>query len=283
MDFESELQKESGRGDTDIVKQVVRSLSSALVYPDAGNIETNRKLWDNYAKNWSPQTPWVKNMVSHLPLSEDEKESHLHTVGDEWSDKQSLQQVVEEFIAPYITTESSVAEIGVGGGRVASRVFHLCASLSCFDISAEMLSKARNALPTDCEKLQFHLLTNSPHFDERFKGTFDFVYSFDVFVHIDLHTIWQYFNTVFDLLKPGGRFFVSFADVTSPLGWQRFAKQSKYSVGGFYFLSPEIVRKLAQESHFIIEKESVHSESNLYYNRDFLVVLRRPPTLERTE
>ena len=26
-----------------------------VVYPDCGNIETNRKLWDQYAKNWGTE------------------------------------------------------------------------------------------------------------------------------------------------------------------------------------------------------------------------------------
>eukprot|EP00968_Pinguiococcus_pyrenoidosus_P011498 scaffold926_cov248-Pinguiococcus_pyrenoidosus.AAC.11 len=36
-----------------------RSLGSALVYPDAGNFETNRKLWELYAAEWHPTQPWV--------------------------------------------------------------------------------------------------------------------------------------------------------------------------------------------------------------------------------
>ena len=37
-----------------MVANLVQSLGSALVYPDAGNFETNRKLWDNYAAEWEP-------------------------------------------------------------------------------------------------------------------------------------------------------------------------------------------------------------------------------------
>lgn len=37
-----------------MVANLVQSLGSALVYPDAGNFDTNRKLWDNYAAEWEP-------------------------------------------------------------------------------------------------------------------------------------------------------------------------------------------------------------------------------------
>ena len=34
---------------------LVQQLSSALVYTDAGNAETNRRLWDRYAESWGPR------------------------------------------------------------------------------------------------------------------------------------------------------------------------------------------------------------------------------------
>lgn len=45
---------EKSRQGNEMVANLVKSLGSALVYPDAGNLETNRKLWDNYAAEWEP-------------------------------------------------------------------------------------------------------------------------------------------------------------------------------------------------------------------------------------
>ncbi|CAN0227757.1 unnamed protein product, partial [Ectocarpus sp. 8 AP-2014] len=42
-----------------MVSNLVQSLGSALVYPDAGNFDTNRKLWDNYAAEWEPDARFV--------------------------------------------------------------------------------------------------------------------------------------------------------------------------------------------------------------------------------
>lgn len=42
-----------------MVSNLVQNLGSALVYPDAGNFDTNRKLWDNYAAEWEPDARFV--------------------------------------------------------------------------------------------------------------------------------------------------------------------------------------------------------------------------------
>jgi hypothetical protein len=60
-------------------------------------------------------------------------------------------------------------------------------------------------------------------------------YSFDVMVHIDLHTIWKYLLEIRRVLKDEtGRAFISTANLEAPGGWERFTKQKEYSVGGFY-------------------------------------------------
>ena len=44
----------------------------------------------------------------------------LEHVGDEWSDSDSLQQVLDEFLFPLLHMENDVLEIGTGGGRIAT-------------------------------------------------------------------------------------------------------------------------------------------------------------------
>jgi len=55
-----------------------------------------------------------------------------------------LDVVFEDFFNPQLVSASSyqVAEVGVGGGRIASRVLPRVASLACFDVSSEMLALA---------------------------------------------------------------------------------------------------------------------------------------------
>lgn len=67
-------------------------------------------------------------------------------MGEEWSDAISFERCMCDFLYPYVTQASVVAEIGVGGGRVAKRMFGKVKSLTCFDISLEMLKKAKVTL-----------------------------------------------------------------------------------------------------------------------------------------
>lgn len=73
---------------------------------------------------------------------------------------------------PFIGDASDVAEIGSGGGRVAVRVAPRCASYACFDISLEMLKKARDAL-SELSNVRFcHMM--APSVSERHFAAYDF-------------------------------------------------------------------------------------------------------------
>lgn len=48
-------QSDGKRDGSALVQSLVQQLSGALVYTDAGNAETNRRLWDRYAEAWSPE------------------------------------------------------------------------------------------------------------------------------------------------------------------------------------------------------------------------------------
>eukprot|EP00940_MAST-03C_sp_MAST-3C-sp2_P002669 g2669.t1 len=278
-EFEQHLQKLSKSKASPMVQTLLSQLQEAVVYTDSGNVATNRKLWDNYAREWSPNTEWVQQMAGNLSSGGPQ----LIHVGDEWSDAASLDQVVTEYVKPYIDAGCVAAEIGSGGGRVASRVCGLDtppASLHCFDISKEMLKRAHSTLSDPSvhrqTRVSYCLLKEGGEgLDaDKWSKKFDFVYSFDVFVHMDLHTMWKYFRSIRRMLRPGsGRAFVSTANLAAPAGWARFAKQTKYTVGGFYFVTPDLIRLLIQKSGLRILKESKPDDKNIYYNRDYLVVL----------
>jgi len=274
--------------------KLVQTLSSSIVYTESPNFETNKKLWDNYAREWSPEAEWVQKMVKNLPI--ENQEPICTILGEEWSDKSSLNQVIEEFIFPFLRSLQPpfvVGEIGTGGARVVSKVINkVVGDFYCFDISNEMLSKAKSAMKNigleesedgtkslvkkDLLKVHFILLEKS-ELPPRLEGKFDFIYSFDVFPHLDIHTQYQYLCSIKKSLKIGGHAFISVADLTTPFGWSRFERQSKYTVGGFYFICPEIVRKMVSQVGLQILKESSPSvnETNLYYNRDFLFVVQK--------
>ncbi|TFJ87856.1 hypothetical protein NSK_001203 [Nannochloropsis salina CCMP1776] len=317
------------REGTSIVRSVINSLSGAMVYTDVGNVETNRRLWNRYAEEWhgncernGPYSGSARNPSSELPANKPNvwvqqmaantaKTSKstpyslpaLALIGQEWSSPEDLEEVVRDFILPYLTPESAVVEVGVGGGRVAALVLGKCLRLTCLDISERMLEAARTALAahpaTGATVLEFILVGNDSNpslpsqrveYPVSLHGRCDFVYCFDVLVHVDVHTLYHTLREIRRLLKPSGKAFLSTANILSPAGWRRFAAQDKYTVGGFYFVSPEIVHGMLAKVGFHVVKHSeipegfkelsdMHglAKGNLYYGRDHLVVVEKAP------
>lgn len=74
------------------------------------------------------------------------------------------------------------------------------------------------------------------------KEQIDFCYSFDVMVHVDIHTLFRVLKQVRILLKPEGYFMFSVANLCSENGFDRFSKQKNFKVAGFYFMSPDIIK-----------------------------------------
>lgn len=66
------------------------------------------------------------------------------------------------------------------------------------------------------------------------QSPFDFIYSFDVFVHVDIHTFYHTLMNLKKLMTKDTLVFMSVANLCSELGWQRFSKQKQFKVAGFY-------------------------------------------------
>jgi SAM-dependent methyltransferase len=244
-----------------LAKKVWRKLMVSYDSP----VEYNKHLWDDYAKYWDKD---------NIPVEDETVTQYsAELLGDEWGRKTDVEEVIADFIYPYVDQSKVVAEIGSGGARVAAKVIENTAELYCFDISREMLKHARKVLGR-YPHAHFELL-KKPQFAPNYTEFFDFVYSFDVFVHLDLHTIWKYFQELQKVLKPGGQAFIHTTNLLAPDGWSRFAAQEKFSVVGQYFISPQIVEILAARSNLAIIKTSTTDSPNFYYHRDYLFVLEK--------
>ena len=261
---------------------LLQSLSSSLIHTDPTNPNQNKVLWDAYAADWGPDVPWVKTMASRVNVAPNE----LEFIGDEWSSLDDLNQVITQYILPYVCERSVVGDIGCGGGRIAAKIANSVRLLHNFDISQGMLDACRSKLK-NFANTEFHLLDpQQQRFEDKFSGCFDFLYAFDVFQHCDLHVIFSYFKEIRKMLKQDGRAFVSTANLLSKEGFGRFSKQSKFTVGGFYFITPEIVMKLLVEAGLRIVKRSDGKDynggvweeeisGNSYIDRDFLIIVER--------
>mmetsp|Transcript_28125 Transcript_28125/g.86216 ORF Transcript_28125/g.86216 Transcript_28125/m.86216 type:complete len:314 (+) Transcript_28125:56-997(+) len=289
---EAHLSSVAARGQETVVS-MVRQLSGAVMYPEAGNVRTNEKLWDVYATEWDPSKEWVQSMARGSGLSESPR-----VVGDEWAPADHTRRVLDEWLLSIVTDGTkSACEIGCGGGRVARVLLAKAPSLerfTLFDVSKQMLARARASLK-DVLALQKQTVVEFVHVDgdgddadpdsfadstprkyaTRHRASYDLVVCFDVMVHMDLHTVFKCLRRIRALLKPGGVAFVSTANLLAPDGWARFEVQSRATVGGFYFTTPDAVRLLVAKAGLAVLRESQPDPSNTYYNRDLLLVLGR--------
>jgi SAM-dependent methyltransferase len=240
--------------------------------PPTDNVAYNRKVWDEYARDWDDPDVRVAgaDVRSDTPLDA----QSLTVVGQEWGLPAEVEEVVGEWILPYVDSKSMVAEIGVGGGRVALLVAPKVSRFIGLDIAPEMLRRAREAL---------HAQNN---YDLKLLGTanlpaelqnLDFIYSFDVMVHTDVHTIWAYVKDFTRVLKPGGHAFIHTSNLTTEEGWKLFSSQERYYPEGFFWLTPQTVKTLAERGGLEVVSEIGTGRSpNYYYDRDYLIVLKKP-------
>jgi SAM-dependent methyltransferase len=243
-----------------------------FVLPRLGNEAGNRRLWDTYARDWRQDDAYLDvGLVGEEAAAW--RAEHVHLVGDEWGTPDDVERVLGDFVYPHLRDDLVVAEIGIGGGRIAARVAPRVKELWGFDISRRMLDRAREALAASPNVRLVRLEKSS--LPGGLENRFGLAYAFDVFVHLDLHTQYRYLRQLNAMLETGGRAIVHTANLRAPGGWARFASQPVPSIRGFYFVTPETVDLLAEMAGFVVEQRSEIDES-FYYGRDYVVSLRKP-------
>lgn len=241
--------------------------------PSSDNVGYNRLVWDWYAERWSDRD-FRKRQLTYEGRGDEDPDALL-LLGDEWGRPADVQAIIDRWILPHIGPAAVVGEIGTGGGRVASRVAPASGQFHAFDISPKLLAIVRNKL-AHVAGAEFHLL-DGPRLPAAMSGAFDFIYSFDVFVHLDLHVQWRYLAEVARSLRPGGRAFLHTANLATTAGWERFVAQERYRVEGFYFVTPEIVKTMLGHAGLRVVDEVTGESGNFYYARDYLAVVEKAP------
>jgi len=237
------------------------------------NVGYNRELWDWYADRWKDD-PGFRRDEADVPDPSLSDQERFAVLGNEWGTAAEVDRVIGDFIEPFVSPQSVVGEIGVGGGRVAAKVADRVGELWCFDISARMLERAQEHLGPRSD-VRFELL-DAARLPDNAAERFDFLYSFDVFVHLDLHTIWKYIEEISSALRPGGRTFLHTSNLTAPTGWANFARQDHYRPQDHYFVTPEVIHTLVAHTELSFVKESTPEPDSLYLSRDYLFVLEKP-------
>ncbi len=250
-----------------MISKIKAKIKDILNVTPNDNVEYNVKIWDDYAKHWDHETIDVEN----VEIDPAKRKDYLKFIGNEWGNLQDANTLIDDYLLRYVDKDSTVGEIGIGGGRIADIVAPKVKKLYGFDVAKEMLKKAALSLQ-EHKNIEYVHLTSS-RFDDKLEKSFDMVYSFDVFVHLDLHNIWAYFKEIKKVLKDDGKVFLHTANLSTQGGWDRFKVQDRYWPGGFYFVNPQTIDILAEKAGYRIIKRSEYEPSNFYLNRDYLFVM----------
>lgn len=71
MDLEEVLEQGTKSKSGNPLVDLVTQLNECIVYAAPDNIKTNKKLWDNYSKEWKVSTEWVQKMASDVHMNDD--------------------------------------------------------------------------------------------------------------------------------------------------------------------------------------------------------------------
>lgn len=233
------------------------------------HLERNRRYWDRYAQKW---TATFRGFEGDDSAADDRSEYRY--LGEEWGNPQHLHEILDEFVFPHIDAHTVALEIGAGGGRLAAQIAPRVKHLYCVDISEAMLARLRTVLG-DRDNVSLIHVDDANLRSAVPSGEVDFAYSFDVFVHLDLHTIWKYVQQIAEVLRPAGLAFLHTTNLLTGKGWERFSSQEKYTLEGHYFITPEILDHLALKAGLTVVKKADEDPANFYKARDCLVLLRK--------
>jgi Methyltransferase domain len=167
--------------------------------------------------------------------------------GLHWGDPQELgwlRTVRDEFLLPFVHPDRHGVEIGPGGGRW-TRYMLTFGRLYVVDFHQQLLDElARNfRMPTLI--LVKNNGTDFPGIPER---SIDFVFSFGVFVHLDLAIIERYLQSLHEIIGSRGQIVLQYSDKTKPEGAAN---------ASFGFNDPETMRALLGKYGYRIVREDV--------------------------
>ena len=124
--------------------------------------------------------------------------------GDEWTPSQEWKDsLLDQVLKPQVSHGSTILEIGPGAGRWTEHLIPRAAayqgidiSSTCVDLCSRKFASAANAT------FRTNQGNDLPGVAE---STIDVIWSFDVFVHINLAEVASYLDEFRRVLKPGGR------------------------------------------------------------------------------
>jgi SAM-dependent methyltransferase len=213
-------------------------------------VEALRVSWSRYPQEWKADPA--------LSLG-------AETLGEEWGGPEFPDRVIE-LAEPYLGAQVDVLELGSGGGKFSRRLAPRCRSLLCSDISREMIDHTRSTLSQRGlgENVDFVVL-NGVDFSGIPAESADFIFSYDVQLHLPPENVFSYMCDARRVLRDDGVFMLHQVNLASHGGMEHFLSQ--YFAGSWrldlhnpgrrgymYFMSGDQMRAIADASRLVVEE-----------------------------
>lgn len=155
----------------------LRAREARLGLPGANPVALNLRKWDSY--DWSK-------------------------AGEEWTPSEEWKQaLVRDVMHKYIEPGRTVLEIGPGGGRWTEFLQKLARRLVLADLSPTCIELCKKRF-AGCSNIEY-FVTQGNHLPFLADASMDYVWSFDVFVHIGPQDVEKYLQEFHRVLVRGGR------------------------------------------------------------------------------
>ena len=178
------------------------------------------------------------------------RESRFDLYGLDWGDPEAvepLRYMRQHYIDPYVNPEHTAVELGPGGGRWTRYLLGF-KEIYAIDYHQELLDELKRNY---AHYSHIHFIKNSGNdFPGVAAKSVDFVFSFGVFVHLDLDIIKAYLANMRAILKPRANVVLQYSDSNKIL-----ARMNK----GFSENDPEKMRSAVKEAGYTILEEDLTS------------------------
>lgn len=239
----------------------------------AGAVEALRDTWSAYPAEWK----------------QDQKLSlGYETLGEEWGGP-AFADFIVDLVRPHLGPDVDVLELGCGGGKFSQRLAPLCRSLVCTDISEAMIEHTRESLTAKGlgGNVSYRVL-NGRDFQGIPADAVDFIFSYDVLLHVQPQNVFSYLVDARRVLREGGVFMLHQINLASDGGMAHFLSQYDGATwtrafddprrrGHIYFMSGDQMHALANAAGLPVEGiDSDPGEfSGVTAGRDLIGFLRR--------
>lgn len=177
--------------------------------------------------------------------------------GEEWSDVfGGTDNIWNNIIYPKIKDylDGEILEIAPGHGRITDYLlkYSNSNSLSIVDLNETCILKCKELFG---DRIKKYSVNNGKNLNDFENNSFDFIISWDSFVHMDKYVIQSYLNEIYRVLKPNG---VSYIHHASLYGG---SIESRSNIAGRSNMSSEIFKEMVENSKLkLISQEGVTGE-----------------------